>query len=63
MLKTWQEALDADHAAQKPVTSATVAAVKRQGRWLRGSVRLTVGRIVTDAEYRRRRDQALRNRL
>ena len=59
MLKPWEAVLDEDYPKPKPLTERTLAAVERQRRWLRGSVRLTMGRIVTDAEYQRRRKRAL----
>ena len=59
MLRVWQAALDEDYPKVKPVTERTILAAKRQRRWLRGSVRLTMGRIVTDAEYHARRVRAL----
>lgn len=63
MLKGWQAALDEEYPETKPVTERTVVAAQRQGRWLRGSVRLTMGRIVTDAQYHERRKRALSKSL
>jgi len=63
MLKEWQAALDEEYPKVKPVTERTVEAVKGQRRWLRGSVRLTMGRIVTDAQYDERRKRALSKAL
>ena len=63
MLESWQAALDKDYPAAKSVTERTIKAIEGQRRWLRGSVRLTMGRIVTDSEYRARRAHARKRPL
>ena len=57
------EGLDMDYPKAKPFTERTRVAIGRQRRWLRGSVRLTMGRIVTEESYKKRREQALRKPL
>lgn len=61
MLNRWQDVFDSDYPKVKLRDAAQArSAIVRQRRWLRGSVRLALGRIVTEAEHRVRREQAAR---
>ena len=63
MLKEWTDGLDMENPLPKPITERTRASASRQRRWLRGSVRLTMGNIVTDRRYRELREKLLRKPL
>jgi len=60
MLKKWQEVVDTDFPPVGVVDDSIHEQIEQQRRWLRGSVRLTTGRILTEEGYKRRREQALR---
>ncbi len=62
MAKSWRDVVDVDYPKIRPITNRTIAAIEGQRKWLRGSVRLSTGRIVTDDEYRKRERRAFGKR-
>lgn len=58
-LKDWREVLTADLPGSVPVTRKTVEMVCEQSRRYRGGMRISTGRIWTDAEYEKRRAKIL----
>lgn len=61
MLNRWQDVFDSDYPAVRLRDAADARrSIARQRRWLRGTVRLALGRIVTEAEHLARRERAAR---
>jgi hypothetical protein len=58
-LKDWQEVIDSRFPAVGPITEETRRQIVRESFALRGSVRLTMGRVWTDREYEKRRSKVL----
>ena len=58
-LKDWREVLTADLPGVVPVTRKTVEMVREQSRRYRGGMRISSGRIWTDADYEKRRAKIL----
>ncbi len=62
-LKDWREVLTVDLPESGPVTRKTVEMVCEQSRRYRGGMRISTGRIWTDAEYEKRRAKILATQL
>ena len=62
-IRHWIDALRQDLPERVPVTESTREALKGHGRRYRGSVRLAMGSIYTDAEYEERRQHILATEL
>lgn len=58
-LKNWREVLTADLPGGAPVTRKTVEMVREHSRRYRGGMRISTGRIWTDADYEKRRAKVL----
>lgn len=63
MIRSWSEAVEADYPPRGLVTEQTVRSALSQRRWLRGSIRVAMGRILTDARRAARRQQAKKRRF
>jgi len=55
-MMSWQEAINLSHP-KAVITSQCKAEISTQSRWLRGTVRYAMGKLVTEDEYVRRRDR------
>lgn len=60
---TWKDVMDEPFPEIKEVTAEMQIAAFKQRRFMRGSVRLTLGRLRTSGEIEERRQQALNNPL
>ena len=58
-----QDVIDRDFPAIGPVTEKTREVTEKMSGKFRGSVRISMGKFLTDAEYRDRKMQAYRRSL
>ncbi len=58
-LKDWREVLTTDLPRGVPVTRKTVEMIREQSQRYRGGMRISTGRIWTDADYEKRRAKVL----
>lgn len=59
----WLDVLDRDFPDTGPITKEIVAETQRLSGKHRGSMRISTGRIWTDDEYNRRRDEVKKTPL
>jgi len=59
----WRNLIKVDNPTVGPVTKKTVECAKRLSHRFRGSMRMALGKIITDKEYEARRKKALNTPL
>jgi hypothetical protein len=59
VIPDWRDVVTRDFPPEPPVTQAAVDLAVRQGFRVRGSMRLSTGRVRTDAEHEAQRQRVL----
>ena len=57
IMKAWTEYIDVDMPDRGPITKESVECTKKESGRIRGSVRLSTGRLWTDEDYEARHDR------